>query len=407
MIFAGALAVGDVRAADLPPLRSTGSPQFSADVVVSLHADGRPALGIAFSLPYTQLQWIRATQGYAAAAQFTVVFEPVHGSRQVGDVWDRSLLVPDFRSTTAPAVAVLERRTFEVPPGKYRIRTEIEDLNSELRSTATDVIEVPDYSKIQLGLAELELGVEDPIQGFHPVPSRRYGLEVSRIAARVAVFDRHSGGWPRTHVVKYRLLDEGGTAVATGSREIQLERENQTVIVRPDSTALFLGSYSFELEIGEGKSRTRVDRTFEVEDSGPPRGKEFDRMLEPLSYIAEAKDVDKMRKLPPDQQARAWEEFWRRRDPTPDTPRNEAMLEFIRRVRYAERHFQNFGPGWLSDMGRIYIKYGPPDQVESRPATSSSLPVEIWYYNRPYRRFVFVDREGFGRYVITGASDES
>jgi dihydrodipicolinate synthase/N-acetylneuraminate lyase len=57
-------------------------------------------------------------------------------------------------------------------------------------------------------------------------------------------------------------------------------------------------------------------------------------------------------------------------------------------------------------MGRIYIKYGQPDQIENRAATASSATIEVWYYNRPYRRFVFVDRDGFGRFVLTGPSDE-
>ena len=125
-------------------------------------------------------------------------------------------------------------------------------------------------------------------------------------------------------------------------------------------------------------------------------------MLEPLSYIADASEIDHLRHLGPAEQAQGWEEFWRRRDPTPDTPRNEAMITFFQRVRYSERHFQSFGPGWRSDMGRIYIKYGPPDQTESQPSTAASAPLEIWYYNRPYRRFVFEDREGFGRYVLVG-----
>ena len=82
------------------------------------------------------------------------------------------------------------------------------------------------------------------------------------------------------------------------------------------------------------------------------------------------------------------------------------MLEFFRRVRYAERHFQSFGPGWRSDMGRIYIKFGAPDQIETRPATSHTPLLEIWYYNRPRRQFVFADREGFGRFVLASPSFE-
>ena len=116
--------------------------------------------------------------------------------------------------------------------------------------------------------------------------------------------------------------------------------------------------------------------------------------------IASDEEMQALRGLPLEQQTLAWERFWRRRDPTPDTPRNEALIEFIRRVRHAERHFQGYGPGWRSDMGRIYIKFGPPDQIENRPATVQSPQIEIWYYSQPYRRIVFADREGFGRFML-------
>lgn len=129
-------------------------------------------------------------------------------------------------------------------------------------------------------------------------------------------------------------------------------------------------------------------------------------MLEALSYIAQPKEIDAMRNLPEDQQAEAWERFWARRDPTPETPVNENLIEFYRRLRHANRQFQGIGPGWRSDMGRIYIRYGPPDQVESQPGSATSPTIEIWYYHQPYHRFVFADREGFGRYTLLNPEAE-
>src|SRR4029453_16313153 len=112
-----------------------------------------------------------------------------------------------------------------------------------------------------------------------------------------------------------------------------------------------------------GRSHWRVDRRFEGEEGGPPRGREFGRVLGALSYVAESNEGGRLRAPA----AAAWEQFWKRRDPTPETTRNESMLEFLRRVRYSEQHFQGFGPGWRSDMGRIYIKFGAPDHTEARP----------------------------------------
>jgi GWxTD domain-containing protein len=393
------------RAENLPPLRGDRNPVFSADPVISLDAEGHPALGVAISIPYQELQWIRLDGSpgpprYAARLELTVVLEPDAHAPLGGDVWERRLVVPTYEASRSARAAVLEHRTFAVPPGRYALRVTVRDLNAETESGAEQRIRVPDYARVPVGFSDLELGVVDSSGAFFPLPTRIFGLEVRRLAARAALFDRRAGPWPRRYTFRYRIVDDLGAELVDGSTEATAARSSEPVVIRPASSELFLGRYVFGVELIEGKSRWRVERSFEVDESGPPRGREFERMLEPLSYIAEPGEIDRLRSLPPDQQPSGWEEFWRRRDPTPDNPHNEALVEFIRRVRYAEQHYQGFGPGWRSDMGRIYIKFGPPDQVENRPASSQTYQVEIWYYQNPYRRFVFEDREGFGRYTL-------
>ena len=62
------------------------------------------------------------------------------------------------------------------------------------------------------------------------------------------------------------------------------------------------------------------------------------------------------------------EQFWLRRDPTPDTVENEFKEEHYRRIAYANEHFAAGIPGWKTDRGRIYIVYGKPDEIESHPS---------------------------------------
>jgi GWxTD domain-containing protein len=76
------------------------------------------------------------------------------------------------------------------------------------------------------------------------------------------------------------------------------------------------------------------------------------------------------------------EQFWLRRDPTPDTPENEFKEEHYRRIAYANEHFASGIPGWKTDRGRIYIIWGKPDETESHPSGGA--------YNRP-------DSEGGGQ----------
>jgi len=400
------LGAAPARALDLPTLRSEQSPLFSADLAVSVDPDGTPGIGLTVNLTYPELQWVKTGDEYAARFEITVVFEPSKGSRLYGDAWDRQARATTFDQTTAYGQTISERRTFHLPTGRYRVRVRLRDLDSGAESVASDHLDVPDYSKVPLTIADLEMGVVDSTGRFVPVPDRTYGFDSDRMAARLAIVDRRDGGWPRSYAVRYHVLGEGGDELQRGTRNVSLARPGDVAIVRPDSAAWFVGTYTFAAELEDGRSHWRSERTFEVEESGPPRGAEYRRMLEPLGYIAETKEVDELSKAPQAQQAEAWYAFWKRRDPTPGTPRNEALIEFLRRVRYAEQHFQHFGPGWRSDMGRIYIKFGPPDQIESRAATLQSPPVEIWYYNRPYRQFVFADREGFGQFVLVSPVSE-
>ena len=405
VVVASLVAAPVSQAVEIPPLRATQPPDFTADLVMSLDGEGHPAMGVSVSIPYQGLQWVRLEPPYpagrfAAAVEIAVSFEPRRGGRLLGDVWERRWVVGGFDATRSPRSALLERRTFEIPPGPFEVTVTVRDLNAGMESRAKSRLTVPDYSRVPVGFADLELGLADSSGSFRPVPLRTYGTEVRSLAARATLFDRRPGPWPRHYTFRYRVLDDVGQRVVEGTAEVSMNRSADPVVVGPIASDLFVGPYAFDVELAEGRSRWRVERSFEVEESGPPRGQEFERMLEPLGYIGTSEEINYLRDLPPDRQAAAWEEFWRRRDPTPDTPRNEALIEFIRRLRFAERHFQGYGPGWRSDMGRIYIRYGPADQIENRAATSDSPQLEIWYYHNPYRRFVFGDRDGFGRFVL-------
>ena len=87
------------------------------------------------------------------------------------------------------------------------------------------------------------------------------------------------------------------------------------------------------------------------------------------------------------------EQFWLRRDPTPDTMENEMREEHYRRIAFSNERYQSGWPGWKTDRGRIYIAHGPPDEIESHPSggmyqrpyeegggSTSTYPFEIWRY---------------------------
>src|SRR5690349_2958448 len=113
------------------------------------------------------------------------------------------------------------------------------------------------------------------------------------------------------------------------------------------------------------------------------------------------------------------EQFWLRRSSNPDLPENDFKEEHYRRIAYANEHFASGIPGWKTDRGRMYIIWGPADEVESHPSggtydrpmeegggSTTTYPWETWRYR--YMEGIgenviweFVDPSGSGEYHLT------
>jgi len=126
---------------------------------------------------------------------------------------------------------------------------------------------------------------------------------------------------------------------------------------------------------------------------------------EDVVYIITPEERDAFKQLSNDEERDNFiEAFWQRRDPTPDTEENEFKEEHYRRIAYANEHFAAGVPGWRTDRGRMYIVFGPPDEIESHPSggsyerpmeegggETSTFPFEDWRW-----RYI----EGIGQEVI-------
>ncbi|HSP63029.1 MAG TPA: GWxTD domain-containing protein, partial [Pyrinomonadaceae bacterium] len=144
-----------------------------------------------------------------------------------------------------------------------------------------------------------------------------------------------------------------------------------------------------------------------------------------VAYIITDEERKAFKKLATDdERERFIEEFWRRRDPDPDTDENEYREEYYERIAYANEHFASGIPGWKTDRGRIWIMYGKPDETESHPSggsynrepqegggSTTTYPFERWFYR--YLPGVgsgveieFVDPTGSGEYRIARNPDE-
>jgi GWxTD domain-containing protein len=160
----------------------------------------------------------------------------------------------------------------------------------------------------------------------------------------------------------------------------------------------------------------------------PPLDPPAQRFLEQISYIITPQEERIFREIPPEDRGKFIEDFWRRRDPNPETEVNEFRQAYYTRLAIADKAFKAGIPGWKTDRGRIYVLLGPPTDVikktmgdtptefgESRRQLSSNIleegtvnerPSEIWVYNQypdyfsgPLR-LIFVATEGTRDYKL-------
>ena len=115
---------------------------------------------------------------------------------------------------------------------------------------------------------------------------------------------------------------------------------------------------------------------------------------EDVTYIITDEERTAFKRLNTDEEREQFiEQFWLRRDPTPDTAENEFKEEHYRRIAYANERFASGIPGWKTDRGRIYITFGPADEIDAHPSggsyerpyeegggTTSTYPFETWRY---------------------------
>jgi len=144
-----------------------------------------------------------------------------------------------------------------------------------------------------------------------------------------------------------------------------------------------------------------------------------------VDYIITAEERKAFKALQTDEERENFiENFWRRRDPDPDTEENEFRDQYYERIAYANEHYTSGIPGWKTDRGRIYITWGKPDGIESHPSggsydrpsyegggSTTTYPFETWFYRHLDNvgdgiEIEFVDPTGTGEYRIARNANE-
>ncbi len=227
------------------------------------------------------------------------------------------------------------------------------------------------------------------------------------------------------YLLKTSVLDATGKEIITHERSKKRVNNSSVEIGTVNTTSLKGGTYTLKISIIDTLKRTaavsmkrffiykpgQIDSLTSL-SSGEMVSSEYALMTdsdvqaeyELLKYIitdGEKKQFEKITEL--NAKRKFMFDFWKRRDTDPSTTVNEFKEEYMKRVEFVKQHYSSaFKDGWKTDRGRVYIVYGPPDDIERYPSSYDAEPYEIWNYHSIQNGviFIFIDRTGQGDYRL-------
>ena len=360
-------------------------------------------------IPYEGLSFVRSGNTYLARFE-TIVGVYDEDQKLLNEkTWMEELSVENFAQTTSGTLYRLSQRTMDVAPGNYRIAIQVRDKETGKGTTLWRNLKVTDYSKDSLSLSDVMLvnrlstsgekvTVVPNIAGYFTDLSSGFFL-FAEIYNRTALDSVE---------MRWHIFNQKREQVYADSRMEKLTQGRQQAFFRIGSLKLPAGTYLAMIEAVAGDSSKgaaplgATERTFAVRHSElPPTITDVEKAIEQLRYAATPDEMEHIEEADSAQQRLdRFLEFWRKRDPDPQTPRNELMEEYYDRVVYSNKHFSSYIEGWKSDMGMVFIRFGAPENVDRHPFDTDSKPYEIWYYYQLNRKFIFEDLTGFGDYRL-------
>ncbi len=339
---------------------------------------------------------------WRAEYEWRVVVRSGRSTQVGGGVYARSVVLAPGERPEDPGSWLRVFQAVTVPPGRYRVEVTVVDLNSVRRGGRGVEVEGFAYLAGEAGVSGLEL-MEVPSPGEAGEAERhvREVLAAARTeetATEVGLYLETYNLPPEARMI-CRLTDEAGAAVRSWERPAPV---GMRVPVRDtlDIAGLIEGDYRLQISV-EGVGARPLVREHPLYIQRPllVDGQDREATLEQAGLFAPPEVVERLGILEEEARVAFMDSLWRDLDPTPETARNEVREEFIRRLRYAEQEWTvGRRHGWRTDIGRIYVAYGEPDEVRDartqRPALGPlDEPVEIrtqtWIYREPPAVFRF------------------
>ncbi len=382
----GRLAVGQ-------PLPFVGTMAFAAGPGDSVKA----ILGL--SIENRALSFQKSGTSFLARYRIEMFIESP-GAPPIRFARDQEVRVTDFAETMRNDESVLFQQLFHLKSGSYHVTVSVRDPVSGRQAQSDADFTAPDFSAASFSAPILAYQVtgrrtreQDLAVVLSPRGTVSYGGDT--LLALVEGYN-----YPGPTAVPFEIIDDLDEVITrdtlrfTGASQV----EPQVVRIVPDSQPLG----ELRLKVGTGSEAKQTSAL--VSFSGAWILTNYSEMLDLLRYFGHEDQLKQLKKAPPSERPRLWQEFYKQTDPVPVTPENEALEQYFGRMSIANLRFTDEEvPGWRTDRGMVFITLGEPEEIYNGSSTAQGRIIR-WTYTALRLEVVFEDQSSVSRFRLTSDS---
>jgi GWxTD domain-containing protein len=397
---------------DQPSFQLADLPQLYFDLLCFAADQPKESrLDVYVEVPYEDLHFTRDNDLFYSSYDVTVDVNDSINKLVTEKIWTERVETKEYEESISPHSGNLSQKSFLLPPGDYFVTIQVSDNDTKKTTRGRRKVTVRDFSAPPFCMSDImlvnRLGTEKEKKVVYPNISANVANLSDGFYLFFELYNRLGADSAR---IVMNIRNARGDTVQRDTSTQQVASERKSLFVKIDGSRLGAGDYGLESEVtplgakaGAGIPSTPAiaSRAFTIHWRGVPVSiVDLDLAIDELQYVSDKDKIDDMKKAPPAEKREMFRDFWKKRDPTPNTERNELMEEYYNRVAYANKHFSHYVDGWKTDMGMVYIIFGPPSNIERHPFDIDAKPYEVWTYYELNREFIFIDATGFGDYRL-------
>ena len=384
-----------------------GVPFFNVEIFRSFTEDGQNNKIILYSeMLYDDITFIRQNDNsFNAKIEFVILIlndneEQVHSKNLIKELneWN-------FDLTNSREKKMILNEEFIIPAGDYVIKVQANDLTSNKSINRKVEIKLKDISEKSVVLSDillLENIVTDSTGKLINIVPKIKNNFPEKLEYFYIYYELYSAKVPKNVQIRYQFLSKNEEVDFDSLIVIQPEKVVSNHYFKIEKKRLQKNNYNIVLKIednDDSSERRKLISFYWV--TTPQSSEDISLALRQMRYIVPEDSLDKYLEADLKDQKLFFKAYWKQRDPNPNSTVNELMEEYFGRVNKSNKDFSTFeNNGWLTDRGRLLIKFGYPDDVERHPFELHTNPYVIWRYYSLRKIFLFTDRTGFGDYQL-------